>query len=84
MQHWQMAETYVNSMAKILMDISIAKGYGASPDTSIGMEEYCRDIFCGSLQQTSGLEPPDAARSKANSEREYKNQAGSTGKKDCL
>jgi hypothetical protein len=83
MQHMQMAETYVNSMAKILMDVSIAKGYGASPDTSISMEQYCRDIFWGSLQQTSGLEPPDAARSKKNAEREYKNQAGSTGKNDC-
>jgi hypothetical protein len=83
MQHMQMAETYVNSMAKILMDVSIAKGYGASPDTSISMEQYCRDIFWGSLQQTSGLEAPDAARSKTNAEREYKNQTGSTGKKDC-
>ncbi|MGN8058023.1 hypothetical protein ACTJKN_17210 [Pedobacter sp. 22163] len=83
MQHMQMAETYVNSMANILATVAASKGIGASPDTSISLGEYCRDIFWGSLQQTSGLDAPNAARSKANSEREYKNQTGSTGKNDC-
>jgi len=35
------------------------------------------------LQQTSGLDAPDATRSKTNAEREYKNKLGSTGKNDC-
>ncbi|MDY0904437.1 hypothetical protein [Pedobacter sp. CFBP9032] len=84
MQHMQMAETYVNSMANLLVNVATSKGIGTSPDTSISLEEYCRDIFWGSLQQTSGLDSPNAARSKSNSEREYKNQSGSTGKKECL
>lgn len=83
MQHWQMGETYVNSMALILLGVANSKGITTSPDPSISLEVYCRDIFWGSLQQTSGLDAPNAARSKTNSEREYKNQSGSTGKNDC-
>jgi len=84
LQHMQMAETYVNSMAVLLKDVAFLKGITTSPDPSITFEQYCRDVFWGSLQQTSDLTPSNPTRSTNNSKKEYKNLSGSTGKKGCL
>jgi hypothetical protein len=70
-------------MAKLLKDVAMFRGITTSPDPSITLEVYCRDIFWGSLQQTSGLTPPNPTRATSNAAKEYKNQSGLTGKKGC-
>lgn len=83
-QHIQMANTYVNSMASLLMSYATSRGILTSPDSSISLLEYCKDIFWQNLQHSQAyVAAPNKSRSASNGEREYKNAYNSTKKKRC-
>lgn len=83
-QHIQMANTYVNSMASLLMSYATSRGILTSPDSSISLLEYCKDIFWQNLQHSQAyIAAPNKSRSASNGEREYKNTYNSTKKKRC-
>lgn len=83
-QHIQMANTYVDSMAALLTSYAISRGILTSPDSSISLSEYCKDIFWQNLQHSqSYIAAPNKNRSASNGEREYKNTYNSTKKKKC-
>jgi len=81
-QHFQMASTYVESMAVILTNYAQANGI-ESPDDSVSLKDYCKDIFWSSLQQSSGLLPKDPERAKKTGSQEFNNETKSTKKKGC-
>ncbi|MBB5635340.1 hypothetical protein HDE68_001225 [Pedobacter cryoconitis] len=81
-QHFQMASTYVESMAVILTNYAQANGI-QSPDDSVPLKDYCEDIFWSSLQQSSGLLPKNPERSKKTGSQEFNNETKSTKKKGC-
>ncbi|MDQ8004412.1 MAG: hypothetical protein REI64_06390 [Pedobacter sp.] len=83
-QHIQMANTYVDSMASLLTSYAISRGILVSPDSSISLNEYCKDIFWQNLQHSQAyFAAPNKSRSMNNGEREYKNTFNSTKKKKC-
>ncbi|MFN0257612.1 hypothetical protein [Pedobacter ureilyticus] len=83
-QHIQMANTYVNSMAALLTSYATSRGILTSPDSSISLSEYCKDIFWQDLQHSQAyIAAPNKNRSASNGEREYKNTYNSTKKKKC-
>ncbi|MCX2430539.1 MULTISPECIES: hypothetical protein [unclassified Pedobacter] len=82
-QHEQMASTYVNSMGSLLQAYAIERGILSSPDSSIDLATYCKDIIWRNLSMSqSKIKAPNAARAKANGAREANNQSG-TNKKGC-
>lgn len=82
-QHEQMAATYVNSMASVLLAYAHERGIWNSPDSSISLQTYCQDIMWRNLAiSQSRIAPPNAIRAKANGDREANNQYG-TNKKGC-
>ncbi|GGE71331.1 hypothetical protein EV200_1165 [Pedobacter psychrotolerans] len=82
-QHEQMAATYVNSMGSLLQAYAIERGILTSPDSSIDLATYYKDIMWRNLSMSQGkVKAPNAARAKANGAREANNQSG-TNKKGC-
>jgi predicted SprT family Zn-dependent metalloprotease len=83
-QHTQMATTYVNSMASLLSRYAQSRGIITSPDSSISLLEYCKDIFWKNLSYSQAyVIAPNKTRAVTNADREYKNQSNSSRKKGC-
>lgn len=82
-QHTQMAAAYVNSMASLLAKYATSRGILKSPDSSITLLEYCKDLFWRNLADSQAyIQAPNKTRAITNGDREFKNQSG-TNKKGC-
>lgn len=83
-QHAQMAATYVDSMSSLLLNYAHERGIWQSPDSSISLFDYCKDIFWKNLSNTQPyIKAPNKARAESNGNRELNNTSNSTKKKGC-
>lgn len=61
-----------------------ARGIFESPDSSISLNQYCKDILWNSLSSSqTSIKAPNKSRAEKNGDKEFKNKSGSSNKKGC-
>nr|WP_162988728.1 hypothetical protein [Pedobacter schmidteae] len=83
-QHEQIATKYVEGLARMLELYASTNGI-TSPDSSLTLAEYCKDLAWGGLSATKAyrLYAPSKSRIQANLLKEQTNSSSSTKKKSC-
>ncbi|MFI5451111.1 hypothetical protein ACHMWN_03050 [Pedobacter sp. UC225_61] len=83
-QHQQIANKYVTQMSSLLEAYAISAGI-QSPDPSMSLADYCKDLAWGGLKDTKAYRKyaTDKSRIDNHLKSEAKNDSNSTKKKGC-
>jgi hypothetical protein len=83
-QHEQIANKYVTQVGALLEAYAVSNGI-QSPDPSMSLSEYCKDMAWGGLMNTKAYRKyaPNKTRIEQHLLNEAKNNVNSTRKKGC-